>query len=122
MRARSWALSDAFPDVLKGVGIREETADQPLNRGTAERVDDEQTQKVRRELKNKSDEVKQKALEQLKADQLHQVIEAIEGVTTLDTLNKTAALIDELADNKDRDTAQNHRTAKQAALKKKTAN
>lgn len=122
MRARSWALSDAFPDVLKGVGIREETADQPLNRGTAERVDDEQTQKVRRELKNKSDEVKQKALEQLKADQLHQVIEAIEGVTTLDALNKTAALIDELADDQDRDTAQNHWTAKQSALKKKTAN
>jgi hypothetical protein len=27
MRARSWALRDAFPDALRGLGIREEVAD-----------------------------------------------------------------------------------------------
>ena len=27
MRARSWALRDVFPDVLKGIGIREEAQD-----------------------------------------------------------------------------------------------
>jgi hypothetical protein len=29
MRARSWALRDNFPDILKGLGVREEVADSP---------------------------------------------------------------------------------------------
>jgi hypothetical protein len=29
MRARSWALRDAFPDVLRGIGIKEEQHDIP---------------------------------------------------------------------------------------------
>lgn len=37
MRARSWALRDAFPDALKGVGVREEVQDIPARAHLVER-------------------------------------------------------------------------------------
>src|SRR5262245_20992965 len=37
MRARSWAFRDMFPDVLKGVGIREELEDENIIETTARR-------------------------------------------------------------------------------------
>ncbi len=119
MRARSWALRDAFPDVLKGLYVREEIETEPLQKGQAERLDDDHEQAVRRELKTKSEEVKAKALEQFKANKLQQTIEAIEQVSTSAALNKSAILIDDITDDKDRQIAQNHWNAKQAVLKKR---
>ncbi len=119
LRARSWALRDAFPDVLKGIYSREEIENEPMDKGQAQRVDDENTQDVRREMKTKSEQVKQKALEQFKANKLQQTIEAIEQVSTLEALNKSAILIDDIPDDKDRQVAQNHWNAKQAELKKR---
>lgn len=52
LRARSWALRDAFPDVLRGIQIREEVEDYPPDKdGTniieAERGDDDMMPKKR---------------------------------------------------------------------------
>ncbi len=118
MRARSWALRDAFPDVLKGLYVREEIENELVDKGQAQRVDDENSQDVRREMKTKSEEVKQKALEQFKANKLQQTIEAIEQVSTLAALNKSAILIDDIQDDEDRQIAQNHWNARQAEFKK----
>ena len=74
LRARSWALRDAFPDVLKGIYSREEIENEPMDKGQAQRVDDENTQDVRREMKTKSEQVKQKALEQFKANEFQLLI------------------------------------------------
>ena len=38
MRARSWALRDAFPDALKGLGIREEVADYQIKQARGREV------------------------------------------------------------------------------------
>ena len=119
MRARSWALRDAFPDVLKGIYPREDMENGAVEKGKAIRVDDDQSQETRREMKQKSDEVKQKALENFKANKLQQTIEAIEQVTTIAALNKSAVLIDDIKDDEARQIAQNHWTAKQAELKKR---
>jgi hypothetical protein len=38
MRARSWALRDAFPDALRGLGIREEVADYQIKQARGREV------------------------------------------------------------------------------------
>lgn len=38
MRARSWALRDAFPDALRGLGIREEVADYQVKQARGREV------------------------------------------------------------------------------------
>jgi hypothetical protein len=41
MRARSWALSDAFPDALRGVAVREEQEDVPVKEAKARVIEPE---------------------------------------------------------------------------------
>lgn len=57
MRARAWCLRDLFPDVLKGVAVREEIEDY-RDMGTAERVYDQPA------AGSRSDQVKQRIKEQ----------------------------------------------------------
>jgi hypothetical protein len=38
MRARGWALRDAFPDALKGLGIREEVQDYQIKQARGREV------------------------------------------------------------------------------------
>ena len=61
MRARSWALRDVFPDVIKGIAIAEEAQDMPAERdmGQAQTVPDEppaasRTESVKSKLKSKA--------------------------------------------------------------------
>lgn len=61
MRARSWALRDVFPDVIKGIAIAEEAQDMPAERdmGQAQTVNDEppaasRTESVKAKLKSRA--------------------------------------------------------------------
>ena len=92
MRARSWALRDVFPDVLKGIAVAEEAQDMPVERdmGAAEVISDDQPAPASRAASVKA----KLAAKRAPAETLPQVLSAIAAA---DTPAALAAIADRAA-------------------------
>lgn len=122
MRARAWALRDVFPDVLRGVSVAEEAQDIPVERsmGPAQVVEPPLTA-----TGSRADAVKAR-LRKLAAPPAEQppttgpdlddVLAAIAGAETLETLNDAAQLAAQLADDTDKSAARAAYTARKEHL------
>lgn len=103
MRARSWALRDVFPDVLRGVHIGEEAQDMPSEKdmGQAEQVAKQALPPPSRAEKVREAVAKRKAAPApaQPAQQLADVLEAISHASTLDGLQACAELAADLDDD-----------------------
>lgn len=105
MRARSWALRDTFPDVLRGLHIAEEAQDIPIERPvtTATVVDeptDEQPASRTAAVKAKLRGRRQTA--EPEAPTLASVVARIEGAETEGELQAVVEVAGRLADEDDR--------------------
>jgi hypothetical protein len=118
MRARSWAIRDVFPDVLRGCHIAEEAQDMPeRNMGDAKIVEDPSA--------NRTESVKAKlaARTSKPADppgpSLDAVLQAIADAQDLDSLKAVPAA--KLASDDDKAKARKAYKARAAELKSETA-
>ncbi len=97
LRARSWALRDVFPDVLRGVHLAEESQDTPPERdmGAAEVV---KTASAAEKVKAAVGKRKPAPPADQPAHALQDVIEAIRNASTLDVLKAAGELAAHLDD------------------------
>lgn len=97
LRARSWALRDVFPDVLRGVHIAEEAQDMPAERdmGPVETVKPETAaDKVKAAVARR----KPQPQPETPAHALQDVLDAIRNASTMDGLKAAAELASHLDD------------------------
>lgn len=111
MRARSWALRDAFPDVLKGIYSAEEARDMPaeIDMGKAEEVATEQ-EAAKPKRKSSRAEMAKAALEHKTAEpavdipaiDLQGAFDSIAKAKTLEELNAAGEALKSIPDSEEK--------------------
>lgn len=117
MRARAFALRDAFADVLRGVHIGEEAQDLPTERhmGPADEVKPEAQALPATRADKARDALAKRKPAALPAPALGDVLAAIGSADTLDALKATTALAARL-DGRDKDSARAAYTERRLVL------
>ena len=117
MRARAFALRDAFADVLRGVHIGEEAQDLPTERhmGPADEVKPDAPALPATRADKARDALAKRKPAALPAPALGDVLSAIASADTLDALKATTALAARL-DGRDKDSARAAYTERRQAL------
>ena len=117
MRARAFALRDAFADVLRGVHIGEEAQDLPTERhmGPADEVKPEAPALPATRADKARDALAKRKTAALPPPALGDVLSAIASADTLDALKATTALAARL-DGRDKDSARAAYTERRQAL------
>lgn len=118
MRARAFALRDAFADVLRGVHIGEEAQDMPTERhmGAVEEVKPDAPALPATRADKARDALAKRKLQALPPPALADVLSAISGAATLDALHATSDLAARLADDDDKKKARSAYTGRRAEL------
>lgn len=117
MRARAFALRDAFADVLRGVHIGEEAQDMPTERhmGAVEEVKPDAPALPATRADKARDALAKRKTAALPPPALGDVLAAIASADTLDALKATTALAARL-DGRDKDSARAAYTERRQAL------
>lgn len=131
MRARAFALRDAFPDVLKGIHIAEEAQDMPAEKEINPVNDNPIKSKINELIEQKksaltgavqTNDVKEKyaqAHSNQDDSDLSIVINKISAATTIDELKATKEFADMLSNEEEKVSARNHYDVKRQELKAK---
>ena len=124
MRARSWALRDVFPDVLKGVYIAEEARDMPTEKditADASTVDAENKPKTRADKARAALADRRKEVVTVRVVDVAEVMAAISQSDTMEALQAAAELAGKLTDEAEKKAARQKYADRLHAIKESAA-
>jgi len=117
MRARSWALRDVFPDVLRGVYMAEEAQDMPRDMGDVEVVAEPAEKPKSRKSRVKAALAdKRKSEPDIQPVGLQQVLDAIASADSDESLKASAELAAQLSSDADKKKAREAYKARQEVI------
>lgn len=117
MRARSWALRDVFPDVLKGVYIAEEARDMPAEKDITAESSTADLPKSRADKAKAAIADKRKQKPQVPAVDIAEVVAAISAAENMESLQIAAELAGKLSDEGEKREARQKYADKLLAIK-----
>lgn len=117
MRARSWALRDVFPDVLKGVYIAEEARDMPAEKDITADSQEMKPAATRAGKARAALADRRKETVAVPVVDIAEVMAAISAAETMDALHATAELAGRLTDDAEKREARQKYADKLHAIK-----